>query len=182
MSWVRTSALRWTVIVMAIFAQGVAQRAPARAGATQRTFGEDEPFSRPIPVPKAVMDRIGNEDRSKEVLDDEGLPNGRVPQDWLRATKVSLGPGRHDDILVRSPEKLAAADAAMYWVFERTLNGYRKVFSEPSNSLVFEKSIHHGRYDIDTAWSSANHSEFRSYRFNGREYRLYRRREEANQY
>lgn len=148
----------------------------------QKTFSEERPFERSVPVPPATLKALLATREAKEALE---LANGaqrKHPAQLFRATEISLGRAGDQALIVGGIRPMSGADNDWFWVVLSPVKNPRVVLFEGAYALEIQDSRTDGYRDIRSVWSSPSETISKSYRFNGRRYTLRKKTIKPNTY
>ena len=160
----------------AVAAAGILPAQGQKAGSTheQTYFSEDERLQRPVPLPPDVLNVLLKTDEVKDNLGSASPSQRSNPSSLFRAAEVHLHAPDVIDFVVIGRSPMSGADNTWFWIVRSARGKPQVVLFAGSNSLEIMASRTNGYRDIRCDWASANHAETTTYKFNGREYKLWR--------
>jgi len=148
----------------------------------QTTFSEQDPIQELVALPRGVLGILL---RTKEVRDELRVASDlerRNPVQLFRASEVHLEGSDEVDLVVAGVVPMSGADNDWYWVVLSPHTNPRIVLFAGCNTLELLGAKTNGYRNIRTSWSSASQTVVRSYRFDGKEYKLWKEKSSKNRY
>ncbi len=135
----------------------------------------------PVEVPPEVLAFLKKDEDVIKCLE-EGQSSDDVRGNWFVGTKIHLGSPRNKDFIAQprtQPKTISPcllhAHSMPFWVFTKTGNSYRLVLKDSVQTLAALKSKSNGYRDIETSMTTTLGQTTWSYRFDGRQYKLFRK-------
>jgi hypothetical protein len=141
----------------------------AAQSVAQTHFYLDEPFKYPAKIPDGVVPLL--RDEIKEACPGETVTRGTAVKSWFSASRINLNGDSSALILKSSKYCLTGADNNWFWIFLKTVRGYRLVLTAGTISVAVLRTKSHGLRDIETNVATARTNHMNVYRFNGSVYR-----------
>ncbi len=143
--------------------------------------GPDETILKPIPLPSGVVTAVVNS-RGANMAREWAEEKGRSfdPATLLKGTEIHLTSSTDRFYLLVATFPMSAADAAWFWIVRLSGNKASILLWVSANCVEISRRYAAGYRDIVTRWASANHSETMTYRYDGKIYKLWRRRSRPN--
>ncbi len=135
---------------------------------------EDASVKNPVPVPTDVLALLKKDKLVHDVLENENVPEERLPASWFSASKIHLSNGSLADLIVRAEPPLAGGSTDFFWVFRNTGNGYELVLSAPAHDLQIQTHRSNRCRDIEMLAETASTFHSVVYRFDGKRYVIHR--------
>jgi len=136
--------------------------------AAQKHFYLEDPFKRPAKIPEGLLPLLRSEIKSR-CRDDATFQQTDV-RTLFTASRIGLN-HRAALILKSDNSCLTGADNIWFWVFLRTLGGYRKILFGGTLSVDVLRDTTHGLRNIETNMATAAFGFGRVYKFNGSVYK-----------
>ncbi len=148
----------------------------------QTTFCDDDAPAdvrlRPVPLPKAVLRALLNTKEARETR--ESAESRGEPADiakLFRGTKVDLADLPDSFFLVIGKSPMSGADNTWFWLVRQSGQQASILLWEGANCLTIEQTRTFGFRDITANWASAGTTATTKYVYNGRHYKLKKRKE-----
>jgi hypothetical protein len=137
---------------------------------------EDEGVKHPVPIPADVM-AILRVDESVEnataYLESDGFTSSELTSKLFSASKIALGSSRQEDLIVVAEGPLRGANVTTFWIFFHGGEGYTLAFKFFAHDLIVKESRSNGYRDLEMLEATAATVTDISFRFDGREYKLF---------
>ena len=180
----RHGALALSVAVLLLtVCDSFAQRPRARRPREQTSFGAESPISKPVRLPKDVVEHLleFEEGRLKRCLEDNGETVADVPKHFTASEADINGDGARDLIVRAESLCFMGAHLTTWWVFSKTearfgmrfAPGYDLVFSGRGDGLTILKTKANGFRDVETMNFAGAGTQFyyTVWKFDGSEYK-----------
>jgi hypothetical protein len=161
----------------------------------QSEFGielEAVPVQRPVTLPRAALDALGEDERVASCLENEGVSPEKLPLNWFVASQIHLdGPNEIDLIVLpgdRLPDTpageispnacLVGANTAQMWVLRDTHHGFKLVLSQIGLGMDVLATRTNGLRDIEIGAVVGGYADSIDYKFDGESYKITARKSE----
>jgi hypothetical protein len=134
---------------------------------------EDENVRQPVRIPDDAWSMLKKDANVLEVLTNQKLPVDQLPTPWFTASEVHLGGPNERDLVVIGKGPLQGANVTTFWVFLHTPHGLKLVLTVPAHDLAIKPARWNGFKSIEIASATAVQVSRASYRFDGKQYRVY---------
>ncbi len=172
MNFLRSVLILATALAIGIFAFG---RGTRNASHEQTEFSaEDEGVKKPVTLPKDVMTLLRQDDRVRNVLENEDPPAEKLPPSWFSASIVHLAGPAEEDFVIMGEGEMRGANVIMFWIFRNTAHGHELVLTAPAHDLIVKKSRSNGYRDIEMLAATAVQFHTVILKFDGHQYRVHR--------
>ncbi len=138
-----------------------------------QTFGMEQDFPKPIPLPDSVYKLlIKNKDIKETIIEERNNKKSikSIKQRFFDVTNINVNDDNRPDLLVKAKSFLMGANVTRYWIFERRKQGYILVFEDATFGLSILKSKSKGYRIIETAYPSGAKAYTTYFRFDGKKY------------
>lgn len=167
------------VLALMATAAYVAQGQKASVG-EQTSFSEDAPVQHPVALSPDVLKVLFETEEARQVLNFASDSTQDDPARLFRATEVHLSRADEVDLVVIGVPPMSGADTSWFWMVRLARNGPRVVLFAGANSLELTEGRTNGYRDIVTACSSAAETEETTYRFDGKSYKVWKKKSQQN--
>ncbi len=152
-----------------------AQRAKGPRPKDQSLFSaEDETVQRPVAIPEDALQILRNDDQVLQYLKAEGKSPDELTTESFLASEIHLDGPDEKDLIVVGADRLRGANVATFWIFRKSSQSYQLILKAAAHDLRVQKVRSKGYRDIETASPIAGTAHIDVYRFDGKQYRLYR--------
>jgi hypothetical protein len=161
------------LIIAALLARGAeSQQAKKRPSQEQTRFGLEQPVSKPVPIPDAILSIL---DTDSEVLTsrcvEEGRPTRKISASWFEASQIHLDGPEEIDLLVKAKDGcLLGANIGPFWIFEKTEHGYELLLGVSALGLELLPSRTNSHKDVSAGAVAGGAAVTVFYKFDGRRY------------
>jgi hypothetical protein len=138
-----------------------------------------DPFEHQVPIPPAVLEVLLNDDSVKSSVARMTDYQRDKPSELFFASEARLGRPDEIDYIVGGMPPLCGASSDFYWVVRPTAQKPEVVLVAGGKAIEFMVSRSHGYRDIRTVGGTIWILEENLYRFNGKEYKLWKKRSES---
>jgi hypothetical protein len=164
------------VAVLVLAAGGVCVAQGQKAGVReQMSFSQDAPLQHPVALSPDVLRVLFETEEARQVLNFASDAAHGDPARLFRATEVHLSSPDEVDLVVIGVSPMRGADCGWFWVVRSARNDPKVVLFANANSLELTESGTNGYRDILTAWSSATETNETAYRFDGKNYKVWKK-------
>lgn len=154
-----------------------AQVQPTNADHDQPIFAEDdERFDNSVSIPQGVLRVLLGTEDAKEALEFANDRERKNVSQLFRAAEIHLAQSHETALLVLGVPPMCGVDNAWFWIVLSPRIRPKLVLFAGGNSVELMNTRSSGYADIRSRWSSPQETCTRVYRFNGRSYRLWKKR------
>ena len=147
-----------------------AQMAPKTEEQTK--FSEEYPPERPVHLGSDVLRLLMRTKEAKSALE---FASGPVdPAQLFDAQQVYLGPPNEVDLVVAGILPMRGADNDWFWIVRFTGGKPQILLFAGTYSVNIMNHRTHGYRDIETDWNTSSYKVRTVFRFDGRQYRIWR--------
>ena len=119
----------------------------------QTSFGVEEPFQHPVPLPKKALESMNAVAQSaaelKSCADAEGVNERDIPNNRFMASEVSLSERPLSGLVVRGQGScFLGAHVTQFWVISKKAENYRTLFTARADQLNILKTVTNGFHDL----------------------------------
>jgi len=144
----------------------------------QSMFGaEDETVDRPVNVPGGALEILRKDEWVLQYLKAEGKSPDQLTSEPFLASEIHLDGPKEIDLIVTGTGRLRG-NVATFWVFRKLPEGCRLVLKATAQSLVVRRDRWKGFRNMSVGSPIAGLSVEVFYRFDGKQYRYYRKKSE----
>ena len=130
-----------------------------------------------VPLPKVVLTSVMNTKEGREAREDARKKGRELdPEKILMGAKVHLTDSPEVFFFVMGSYPMSGADNTWFWIVRQSGKSATILLWAGGNCLDVESTRTLGYRDIVTTWSSASTTETNTYRYNGKSYKLRRRK------
>jgi hypothetical protein len=147
---------------------------------TEVAFEED--WEHTVPLPRDVLNILRKDEFVRKRSLKKGESVQHITASLFVAEEIDLNDDGKPDLAVKGSDEsgLSFADRGYFWIFQTVPHGHRLVLSVDGNGFSAMKTKTHGFHSIESGTTIPAFSETELYTYNGREYRLTRRRTRPN--
>jgi hypothetical protein len=152
------------------------QRRRTRQAKEQTSFGSETPITRPVKLPKDVLEQLSEFDdgRLKQCQKSEFGRESDITKHFA-ASAVNINNDGQQDLIVQAQTLcFMGAHNTTFWVFakveQRLFPGYDLIFAERADFLGVLKTSTNGYRDIETASHTALELYTTTWKFDGQKY------------
>jgi hypothetical protein len=153
---------------------GIAQEKPPALSEQTEFSTEDEAVKNPVPIPEDVLAILGADLMVRDVMKNGDLPVEKPPLSWFSASCIHLADPRENDLVVMGQGQLRGANVITFWVFRSAANGHVLVLTAPAHDLIVKTMRWKGLREIEMLAATAAQVHTVLFRFDGREYKVFR--------
>jgi hypothetical protein len=168
------------VLLSLAICAGQAQRADSAR--EQSSFSEASPIRNPVPLPpdvlKLLLRRPEVMQNWAEITDAEK----KNPAHLFTAAEIDLGTSGDVDLIVEGGPLMAGADNDWFWIVLSAHKNPRIVLFAGGNSFEVLGAKTNGYRDIRSEWASASEVITEIYKFDGVNYKLWKKRTRENKF
>lgn len=140
----------------------------------QVRFSAEGPIDNPVIVPENVLNLLKEDPRIKscQVLEQS---HERIPTNWFVGSWLDLNGDDQSDLLVKPVNPcLSGANITPFWILFKTRDGYKPALAIAALAIEILDDKTKGSRDIRSDSATAREVLTTIYRFDGKEYRVWR--------
>lgn len=171
----KSSAL--TLLVFLIISSAGSAQARSIHRSEQVHFSAEEAGVRhPVAIPEDVMAILRRDGLVQSVLENENKKPESLPASWFSASAIHLSSAGKTDLIVVGEPPIVGGNVTLFWVFCATDHGHELVLMAPAHDLIVKNTRWNRHRDIELISMSAVQISSVRCRFDGKQYKAYRRK------
>jgi hypothetical protein len=174
----RSALLLKSSLLICASLSGHTSSAQTHQGDSPRTlFEESDLMDAPsVPLSTAVIRELRKQPQNGYLR----RTNPQHPEKFFRAAESHLNLRKKEevDLVVVGLYPLSGADHGWFWIVTSSQDHPRVATYIPDNSVEILPSSHHGYQDLESTWQSPNERVTRTWHYNGRCYKQYKKIDE----
>jgi len=142
----------------------------------QAVFSEEEPIQYPVPIFPEALQLLLQTDEGGRGLDIANNSLRRDPARLFHAGVVHLHSIDESDLVVIGVPPMSGGDDDWFWIVRSAQRSPEIILFVGASSLQLMASSTKGFQDVRAVWSGASETSTNIYKFNGKVYRLWKKK------